>query len=179
MKNKLKIKTILIALMILLVPLASTKAYSSTITMAQNPTTGNVRINDLVVVTVTITPDSDDQPEYILVDEERTSLKWDRNGIEQTPILPNEVLPGRLYKVTFTLGPFPADTQVRYSVDLKFRYAIDYHSSVVTFTVYPEDIPTTTDEETEELPVWLVYTIIGVVALIVLLGIGYVFKKRR
>ncbi len=178
MKNKLKLKTILIALMIILVPLTSTTTQAAmTIKMTQFPTTNNVRIGNIVTVTVTLTPEEGDAQKEIL-DRTDTSLKWSKNGVEQTPIRCEEVLPARLSKVTFKLGPFSMNTFIEYSVDLVLAWAVDYHSSVVTFTVYPENV-TTTDAPVEELPAWITYVLIGVAVLAILLVLAYLFKKRR
>ena len=179
MKNKLKTKTILIALMILLVPLASTNtlAYSGELTTTQSPSVGNVREGDIVIVTVTLYPEDDDDYHKTL-DTKYTRLEWLKNGVEQTNINANEVLPARLSEVTFTLGSFITNTQIKYRVRLALALTIDYESSWITFTVYPVDIPTT-DDPVEELPGWIVGALICVGALIVLIGLAYVFKRRR
>lgn len=171
---KLKTSTILVVLVIMLTPFyESVQATKYTIEISQSPWTENVRAGDIITITVTINPEDD---KYEIYDTwySPTEVRWERNGDRQPDLRCNEILPARLTKVTFTLGPFIAGDLIRYSVHIGFNDAVDYHSSIIFFTVFPEDLPRTF----EGLPSWAIYTIIGVGVLALIVAL-YFFRRSK
>ena len=182
MRNKTKINTILFVLIIMFVPLltsTTTQAWTTyTFDFSQDPYELNVRTGDIVVITIKRIPDSGDKLEKVLanVGGIETILSFSRNGEQLVEILPDQTLPTMLNPITFTIGPFDVDDIIVYEFRLVLDNAWDYKDTS-SFKVFDED------EDLVRVPngetSWYVYALIGGVTLVVLIGIGYVFKRRR
>ncbi len=184
MKTKIKLKTILIVLMIILVPLTSTSTQAwtrYTFSPSQTPSRGNVRVGDTIIIKIERIPADGDDLEEVLHHSwgSYTELEWSRNGIEQTPISCDQVLPTIINPITFTLGPFNKDDFIEYRIFLCLDNARDYKSSQITFVVYPVEITTTEDPTDLVMPGWIVYALIGVGVLVILLGLAYLRRKKK
>lgn len=190
MKNKLKLNTILLALMIILVPLTSTQAWTTyTFTRTQSPYELNVRVGDIVVISVDRKPELGDEMNLVLetgglFGEIKTMLWFTRTDSsgeiveKNTEILPDQTLPTMQTPITFTIGPFNAGDVIQYNVWLVLKYATDYDGTPCSsFEVQSQDVPIVPDPYVELE--WHYYVLIGVGALIILLVLAYLFKKRR
>lgn len=180
MKNKIKLNTILIAIMIILVPLTiSTQAWTNyTFDMSQDPYESNVRVGDIVVISIDRDPETGDDLEKVLIKSWwfYTELKFKRNDEPLVTVKTDQTLPTMLNPITFTIGPFDEGDIIIYQVYLVLDNAKDFDDSS-SFEVFSQDIPPV--PVPGEIPVWVIYTAISIGVLVILLGIAYVFKKRR
>jgi hypothetical protein len=182
MKNKLKLNTILLALMIILVPLTSTQAWTTyTYDLFQDPYELNVRVGDIIVISIERIPDDGDDLEKVLTKggifgEFRTNLKFQRNDEKLVTIETDQTLPTMLNPITFTIGPFDEGDIIVYQIYLVLDDAKDY-SDASSFEVLSPDVPPV--PVPREQVDWVIYVLIGVGALTILLVLAYLFKKRR
>ncbi len=200
-KNRTKMSTTFLVLMIILIPLTSTATQapltstttqgwtSYSFTRTQHPYELNVRVGDKITVSIDREPVGDDEMNLVLekgglFGEIKTMLWFTRTDSsgeiveKNTEILPDQTLPTMQNPITFVIGPFDDGDVIQYNVWLVLKYATDYDGTPCSsFEVFSEDTPTVPDPYVEP-PKWITYVLIGVGVLVVLISLTYFYKKR-